>query len=60
MIVPQLLLAVLALCVDQLFTSRYGALGVVCLFLLGAGVRARDSACVYTGAVIFLLLMVQA
>lgn len=60
MIFLQLLSAVLALGVDQMFTSRYGALGMVCLFLLGAGIRTRDTACVYTGAVLFLLLMVQA
>ncbi|MEU6348721.1 hypothetical protein ABZ896_05285 [Streptomyces sp. NPDC047072] len=60
MVVLQLLLAVLALSVDQMFSSRFGALGVVCLFLLGAGIKARNTACLSTGAVIFVLLMVQA
>ncbi|MDH6451118.1 hypothetical protein M2156_004546 [Streptomyces sp. SAI-149] len=60
MVVPQLLLAVLALSVDQLFTSRFGPIGVVCLLLVGAGLKARNTACVSTGAVIFVVLMLQA
>ncbi|WP_280846318.1 MULTISPECIES: hypothetical protein [unclassified Streptomyces] len=46
--------------VDQLFTSRFGPIGVVCLLLVGAGLKARNTACVSTGAVIFVVLMLQA
>jgi hypothetical protein len=45
---------------EQLFQTRYGALGVLCLFLLGAGFRSRDTACLSAGAVVFVLLMTQA
>lgn len=60
MVVVQLLVTVLLLGLDQLFQSRFGALGVLCLFLLGAGLRARNTACLSAGAVVFVLLMTQA
>ncbi|MEU1481657.1 hypothetical protein ACFYZ8_37450 [Streptomyces sp. NPDC001668] len=43
-----------------MFTSRFGMLGVMCLLLVGAGLKARSTACVSTGAVIFVVLMLQA
>ncbi|WP_055526743.1 hypothetical protein [Streptomyces graminilatus] len=60
MITLQLLSTVIAMSLERLFAAHYGALGVVCLFLLGAGLRARNAVCVYTGTVLFVLLMVQA
>ncbi|KQW16935.1 hypothetical protein [Streptomyces sp. Root369] len=60
MVVFQLLSAVLVLSLDQLFRSRYGALGALCLLLLGVGLRARSTACLSAGAIVFLVLMAQA
>lgn len=60
MIVDQLLGAVLRLGLDQLVQSRFGALGMLCLFLMGVGLRARNTACLSTSALIFFLLMAQA
>ncbi|MFJ2234311.1 hypothetical protein [Streptomyces sp. NPDC087859] len=60
MVVVQLLSAALLVGLDQLFQSRYGALGVLCLFLLAVGLKARNTACLSVGAVIFVLLMTQA
>jgi len=60
MICIQLLSTVFLVGLNQLFTSRFGPLGVLCLFLLGVGLRARNAACLSSGAVIFVLLMTQA
>lgn len=60
MVVIQLLSTVLLLGMDQLVQSRFGALGVLCLLLLGVGIRARNTTCLSAGAVIFFLLMAQA
>ncbi|MFJ9907039.1 hypothetical protein ACIRVK_29790 [Streptomyces sp. NPDC101152] len=60
MVFFQLVGAVVALGAQHLFQSRYGTLGFLCLFLLGAGFRARNTACLSAGAVIFVLLMTQA
>lgn len=60
MIVVQLLSAVFTVGLGQLLQSRYGALGVLCMFLLGVGLRARNATCLSAGAVIFVLLMAQA
>ncbi|WP_234024456.1 hypothetical protein [Streptomyces sp. HGB0020] len=60
MIALQLLCTVFLMGLDQLFQSRFGALGILCLFLLGVGVRARNTACLSVGAVVFVLLMTQA
>lgn len=60
MIVFQLLSTVFLLGLDQLFQSRFGALGVLCLFLFAVGLRARNTTCLCVGAVIFVLLMAQA
>lgn len=60
MIVFQLLSAVAVLAVDQLFQTRYGTLGVLCLTLVAVGFRARNTTCLSVGAVVFVLLMLQA
>ncbi|MFI5885292.1 hypothetical protein [Streptomyces sp. NPDC051554] len=60
MVVIELLGAVMALGIEQLLQSRYGALGLLCLFLIGVGLKARNTACLSVGAVIFVLLMTQA
>ncbi|MFJ5308376.1 hypothetical protein [Streptomyces sp. NPDC088350] len=60
MVVAELLKAVAALEIEQLMQSRYGALGFLCLFLLGAGIKARSATCASAGAVILVLLMTQA
>jgi hypothetical protein len=59
-IIVQLLSAVFTVGLGQLLQSRYGALGILCLFLLGVGFRSRNTACLSAGAVIFVLLMTQA
>ncbi|TLS43059.1 hypothetical protein FE633_27310 [Streptomyces montanus] len=56
----QLLSFVLGLGLEQLVQWRYGAMGLACLLLIGIGVRARNSACLTTAAVLFVLLMTQA
>jgi hypothetical protein len=56
----QLVKTVVVLGAEHLFQSRYGTLGFVCLFLLCAGYRARNTACLSAGAVLFVLLMTQA
>ncbi len=60
MIVGELLKAVMALGIEQLMQLRYGALGFLCLFLIGVGFRARNATCMSVGAVIFVILMTQA
>lgn len=60
MVVIELLEAVTTLGIEQLLQSRYGALGVLCLILVGIGLKARNTPCLATGAVIFALLMTQA
>ncbi|MEU5097744.1 hypothetical protein [Streptomyces sp. NPDC020996] len=60
MVFLQLVGTVMALGTEQLLTSRFGPLGLLCLFLLGTGFRARDTACLSAGAVVFVLLMTQA
>ncbi|MEV7739043.1 hypothetical protein AB0O75_44590 [Streptomyces sp. NPDC088921] len=60
MIVFQLVSAVAALAVDQLLETRYGILGVLCLILVAVGFRARNTTCLSVGAVVFVLLMLQA
>lgn len=59
MIFTQLLSVVLAALVDQALRTGLGALFLVCLALIGIGVRLRDSAWVTAGTVLFLLLMTQ-
>lgn len=60
MIAIQLVAAVLSTALDQLLQTRYGALGVISLLLLGAGIRARNSTCASIGAIMLVLLMTQA
>lgn len=60
MVVIQLLVTALLLGMDHVVQSRYGALGVLFLFLLGIGLRARNTACLSASAVVFFLLMTQA
>ncbi|WP_106434179.1 hypothetical protein [Streptomyces viridochromogenes] len=50
---------VLALGCEQLVQWKLGAMGLVALFLLGVGVKARNSTCASLGAVILLLLMTK-
>jgi hypothetical protein len=59
-VVIQLLFAAFTVGLGQLLQSRYGPLGILCLFLLGVGFRARNMTCLSAGAVIFVLLMTQA
>jgi hypothetical protein len=56
----QLLLTVTVLGMEQLFRTRYGALGVTFLVLFGIGIRTRNTTFLSAGAVVFLLLMAQA
>ncbi|WP_019062564.1 hypothetical protein [Streptomyces prunicolor] len=60
MISLELLRAVVSLGVEQLMQYRYGALGLLCLFLLSVGYKVRNTTCMSVGAVIFVLLMTQA
>ncbi|MDX3693495.1 hypothetical protein [Streptomyces europaeiscabiei] len=56
----QLLLTVTVLGVEQLFKTRYGALGLTFLVLFSIGVRTRNTTFLSAGVVVFLLLMAQA
>lgn len=56
----QLLLTVAVLGTEQLFRTRYGALGLTFLVLFGIGVRTRDTTFLSAGAMVFLLLVAQA
>ncbi|MFF5304879.1 hypothetical protein ACFY5F_36560 [Streptomyces sp. NPDC013161] len=38
---------------------RYGALGLLCLFLLGVGIKARNTACLSAEVLVFALLVAQ-
>ncbi|MEV5527774.1 hypothetical protein [Streptomyces prunicolor] len=58
--IVQLVFEVFTVGLGQLLQSRYGALGILCLFLLGVGLRSRDTTCLCAGAVVFVLLMTQA
>lgn len=55
----ELLGAVVSLGMEQLMQYRDGALGLLCLFLLGIGLKARNTTCMSVGALIFVLLMTQ-
>ncbi|MGW5471849.1 hypothetical protein [Streptomyces chartreusis] len=55
----QLLITALGMGFNQLFQSRYGPLGVLCLFLLGIGFRTRDTTCLCVGTVLVVILMSQ-
>lgn len=56
----ELLYAVFTMCLNQVIQSHYGALGVLCLLLLGASFKARNMTCFSAAAVVFLLMMTQA
>ncbi|MGW2932539.1 hypothetical protein ACWDA7_11915 [Streptomyces sp. NPDC001156] len=60
MVVLELLYRVLLIELHQVFVSRYGVWGALCLFFIGVGARARNTACLSAGAVLFVLLMSQA
>ncbi|HET6857515.1 MAG TPA: hypothetical protein VFH94_10520 [Streptomyces sp.] len=55
-----LLSAIFVAGVEQFVQWRYGVPGAVALALLAVGFKARNSHCTALGAVIFVLLMVQA
>lgn len=59
-IFSELMGAVLALGIEQLLQSRYGGPGLLGLFFLVVGIKARNVTCASAGAVIFVLLMAQA
>lgn len=59
-VILQLVSTVLFLGLRQLAEWRYGAMGIVCLVVLGAGIRARSSTWTSIGAIILVLLMIQA
>ncbi|WP_114257482.1 hypothetical protein [Streptomyces sp. Go-475] len=50
---------VLVLGFEQLVQWKLGAMGMVALFLLAVGLKARNSTCVSLGAVILLILMTK-
>lgn len=60
MVLLRLVSTVLTLGAEQWLTSRYGALGVLCLFCVGVGLKAHNTKCTCAGALIFVLLMIQA
>ncbi|MFJ3617625.1 hypothetical protein ACIPSH_05660 [Streptomyces iakyrus] len=45
--------------VEHLIETRYGPSGMLCLFLLGAGLRARNPTCLIIAAVLLGLLLAQ-
>ncbi|MDH6218520.1 hypothetical protein [Streptomyces pseudovenezuelae] len=46
--------------IGMLAQARLGVVGVVLLFLIGVGIRARHNGLVFWAAALFTLLMVQA
>jgi hypothetical protein len=55
-----MLLSTLGIGFEQIVQWRYGPMGIVALVLLGIGLRARNATCASVGAVVLVLLMVQA
>ncbi|MFG2941575.1 hypothetical protein [Streptomyces sp. NPDC048282] len=60
MIATRLMLSAFALGFDHMIESRYGGAGALALFLIGAGIKARNANCTSIGAVLLILLMTQA
>ncbi|MEV0911662.1 hypothetical protein [Streptomyces hokutonensis] len=56
----EMLLSTLGIGFEQIVQWRYGPMGIVALVLLGIGLRARNATCASVGAVVLVLLMVQA
>ncbi|MEU0165427.1 hypothetical protein ABZ214_08225 [Streptomyces iakyrus] len=55
----QLLSALFGLTIQHLIETRYGPSGMLCLFLLGAGLRTRNPTCLIIAAVLLGLLLAQ-
>ncbi|MEW2134764.1 hypothetical protein [Streptomyces sp. NPDC005435] len=60
MIVSQLVSATLAMGLENLLQARYGGAGLLCVLLLGVGIKAHHAKCAGLGAVLLVLLMLQA
>ncbi|WP_406444133.1 hypothetical protein OHB14_34940 [Streptomyces sp. NBC_01613] len=57
--VIQLVIGIFFMGLDQLAQSRFGAIGLLFLLLLGVGIRTRNGTCMSVAAVV-LVLMIQA
>lgn len=55
----QLLSALFGLAFERAIETRYGTSGLLCLFLLGAGLRTRNRTCLTIAAVLMGLLLAQ-
>ncbi|MEU6092953.1 hypothetical protein ABZ865_40620 [Streptomyces sp. NPDC047085] len=60
MIVNQLVSAAIGMGFEHMVQARYGAVGVLSLLLLGAGIKAQNAACSTIGALLLVLLVIQA
>ncbi|WP_455360631.1 hypothetical protein [Streptomyces sp. SYSU K21746] len=52
-----LLLAGLAIALEEAVQWKFGAMGLVALALLTVGIKARNTACLGIGAVVLVLLL---
>ncbi|MEV4788018.1 hypothetical protein [Streptomyces tuirus] len=55
----QLMSMLFGMTFTRLLEARYGSSGVLCLFLLGVGVRTRNPTCLTIAAVLLGLLLAQ-
>ncbi|MEW2610537.1 hypothetical protein AB0937_10055 [Streptomyces sp. NPDC047880] len=55
----QLLSALFGLTFERVIETRYGPSGVLCLFLLGAGLRTRNPTCLIIATVLLGLLLAR-
>ncbi|MFJ7338318.1 hypothetical protein ACIQU3_12755 [Streptomyces sp. NPDC101110] len=55
----QLLSALFGLTFESMIETRYGPSGMLCLFLLGAGLRTRNPTCLLVAAVLLGLLLAR-
>ncbi|MFF8398955.1 hypothetical protein [Streptomyces sp. NPDC016172] len=55
----QLLSALFSLTFERMIETRYGPSGMLCLFLLGVGLRTRNPTCLTIAAVLMGLLLAQ-
>ncbi|GAA2765008.1 hypothetical protein GCM10010103_40490 [Streptomyces paradoxus] len=55
----QLLSALFGLISERMIETRYGTSGMLCLFLLGVGLRTRNPTCLTIAAVLMGLLLAR-
>ncbi|MGW1211282.1 hypothetical protein ACWD5F_16795 [Streptomyces sp. NPDC002499] len=60
MIKARLLSTAFAVVLDQVIQNHYGGLGLLCLLVVGLGIKAHRPTWASAGAVMLVLLMMQA